>query len=164
MKVFPLILLLFISALSALPQSATSPLTITHVTVIDMTGAPPLTDMTVVINGERIRAIGKTENVRVPREATIIDGRGKFLIPGLWDMHVHFTEVERTFPLFIANGVTGVRNMGGDLDQLLRWRADVASGKLLGPRIVMCGPIVDGPDPAAHGPVVVAANTADGKE
>jgi hypothetical protein len=65
--------------------------------------------------------------------------------------------------MFIANGVTGVRNMGGDLDQLLRWRADVLAGKLVGPRIVTCGPIVDGPDPSAHGPVVVAANANEGR-
>jgi hypothetical protein len=53
--------------------------------------------------------------------------------------------------------------MGGDLDQLLRWRADVLAGKLIGPRIVTCGPIVDGPDPAAHGPVVTAANAVEGR-
>ena len=124
----------------------------------------PKPDMTVDIEGGRIKAIGRTGRVRLPRGAQVIDAAGKFLIPGLWDMHVHFTEAERTFPLFIANGVTGVRNMGGDLDNLLRWRAEVASGKRLGPRIVTCGPIVDGPHPAAQGPVISVGNAAEGRQ
>lgn len=129
-----------------------------------MTGAAPKPDMTVIIKGNRITALGKTGQVHVPRAAQIVDAAGKFLIPGLWDMHVHFTETERSFPMFIANGVTGVRNMGGDLDDLLRWRAEVASGKLVGPRIVTCGPIIDGPQPAAHGPTLVVSNAAEGRQ
>ncbi|HEV2826311.1 MAG TPA: hypothetical protein VGW76_01825, partial [Pyrinomonadaceae bacterium] len=156
-------LLLFTAqALSAQPQRS-APVTIRHVTVIDMTGAPAKPDMTVLISGNRIIAIMRTARFRIPREAQIIDGSGKFLIPGLWDMHVHFTEVETTFPLFIANGVTGVRNVGGDLDNLLGWRARVAAGTLVGPRIVTCGPIVDGPDPAAHGPHVVVGNATEAR-
>jgi len=139
-------------------------LVINHVTVIDMTGAPPRTNMTVVIQADRIKQIGSSDHIRIPRGSQIIDARGSFLIPGLWDMHVHFTEVARTFPMFIANGVTGVRNVGGDLEQLLKWRAAVAAGKLLGPRIVTCGPIVDGPDPAAHGPTIVVANADEGRK
>ena len=164
MKVFPAILCLLVYGLTANPQTARPSLVITHVTVIDMTGGPLRTDMTVLISGNQIKAVGKSSRVRPPRGTKIVDGRGKFLIPGLWDMHVHFTEVDRSFPMFIANGVTGVRNMGGDLDQLLRWRAQVSSGKLPGPRIVTCGPIVDGPDPAAHGPVVVAATASEGRK
>ena len=163
MKIFPLILCVLIFGPTLRPQTPNSSLAITNVTVIDMTGAPPRAGLTVVITSNRIKTIGKAGHVRIPRDAQIVDGSGKYLIPGLWDMHVHFTEVERSFPMFIANGVTGVRNMGGDLDQLLRWRADVLAGKLVGPRIVTCGPIVDGPDPAAHGPVVVAANANEGR-
>ncbi len=66
--------------------------------------------------------------------------------------------------MFVANGVTGVRNMGGDLEDLLRWREQVASGKLLGPRVVMCGPIVDGPQPAAYGPTIVVGTPAEGRQ
>ena len=165
MKLTSFVFLLLAVVVSAhANQAVSNVLVITHVTVIDMTDAKPKPDMTVVVKADRIEEIGKTPKVRVPRGAQVIDGRGKFLIPGLWDMHVHFTEVERSFPMFIANGVTGVRNMGGDLDQLIRWRSDVSSGKLLGPRIVTCGPIVDGPDPAAHGPVVVAGNGAEGRQ
>lgn len=154
----PLLLILPVSQFAQ--QRKTIVLALTHVTVIDMTGARPKPDMTVVVTGNRITAIGKTGRARVPQGARVIDASGKFLIPGLWDMHVHFTETERTFPMFIANGITGVRNMGGAAADLFRWRAEVASGRLVGPRIVACGPIVDGPDPAAHGPTVVVANAA----
>jgi imidazolonepropionase-like amidohydrolase len=81
-----------------------------------------------------------------------IDGTGKFLIPGLWDMHIHtfFGDWvpggrEVTLPLFVANGVTGVRDMGSDLDLILAARSDVAAGRLLGPRMVVSGPMLDGP-------------------
>jgi cytosine/adenosine deaminase-related metal-dependent hydrolase len=144
-------------------QSSSSALALTHITVIDMTGAPPHRDMTVVVTGNRITDMGTRNHVRIPRNARIINAAGKFLIPGLWDMHVHFTRVDTTFPLFIANGVTGVRNMGGDLDDLLRWRADVRAGKRLGPQIVTCGPIVDGPEPAAQGPTIVVKNEAEAR-
>lgn len=151
-------------SLYASPRPQSAELALTHVTVIDMTGARPKRDMTVVINGDRITAIGSGRTVHIPPGTQTIDASGKFLIPGLWDMHVHFTETARTFPLFIANGVTGVRNMGGELDSLLRWKAEVASGKVLGPRLVFCGPIVDGPEPAAHGPTIVVATPLEARE
>ena len=160
-----LVLLLLLNAPNAAAQPAKSrPIVLLHVTVIDMTGAPPKTDMGALITGDRITALTSSKRLRIPRGAQVINATGKFLIPGFWDMHVHFTEVERTFPLFIANGVLGVRNMGGDLDQLLRWRADVAAGKLAGPRIITCGPIIDGPDPAAHGPTLVVSNSTEAKQ
>jgi hypothetical protein len=158
------VLLLFTAqTLSAQPQQHAS-IAVRHVTVIDMTGAPAKPDMSVLISGNRIIAIGRTSRLRIPKQAQTIDGSGKFLIPGLWDMHVHFTEVETTFPLFIANGVTGIRNMGGELNDLLGWRARVLAGTLIGPRVLTCGPIVDGPDPAAHGPHVVVSNPAEAKD
>ncbi|HEX8456418.1 MAG TPA: amidohydrolase family protein [Pyrinomonadaceae bacterium] len=153
MKKFSVFLLLLMLAGQPLGRQQTATtrarsLVFTHVTVIDMTGAPPKPDMTVVVSGGRIAALGKTGSVRVPRGAQVIDASGKFLLPGLWDMHFHLHEVERTFPLFIANGVTGVRNMGGDWQKLFAWRAAVASGQLLGPRIVSCGPVIDGARPS----------------
>src|SRR5215813_1760073 len=158
-----LLLLFFLRSVPA-QQPRKAMLAFTHVTLIDMTGTPPKPGMTVVITGNRITSIGRVGKARLPSGAKVIDASGKFLIPGLWDMHVHFTEIERSFPLFIANGVTGVRNMGGDLEDLLRWRTAVASGKLLGPRIVMCGPIVDGPQPAAHGPTLDVSTAAEGRQ
>lgn len=161
-----LLLLTFASqhAAKRLTVEDTGALALTHVTVIDMTGAPPLSDMTVVIMGNRIAALGQTGKVRVPGGAQVVDATGKFLIPGLWDMHFHIKETERTFPLFIANGVTGVRNMGGDFQKLFEWREAVASGKLLGPRIVACGPVIDGPNPANPDHAIPVGNAEEAKQ
>ena len=163
-KLSAVLLLLFLPVYLPAQQPRTAVLAFTHVNVIDMTGALPKRDMTVVITGNRITAIARSSQMSIPHGAEVINGADKFLIPGLWDMHVHFTEIERSFPLFIANGVTGVRNMGGELEDLLRWRAEVASGKLLGPRVVTCGPILDGPQPAAHGPTIVVGTAAEGRQ
>lgn len=139
-------------------------LAFTHVTVIDMTGAPPQSGMTVLVAGNRIVRLGQAGKVRIPKEAQLIEAAGKFLIPGLWDMHFHIREIERTLPLFIANGVTGVRNMGGDFQKLFEWREAVASGRLTGPRIVACGPVVDGPSPANPDHAMAVANVEEGKQ
>ncbi|MDQ3062953.1 MAG: amidohydrolase family protein [Acidobacteriota bacterium] len=142
MKQFALFLIVL------LPQilvAQIKPLVLTHATVIDMTGAQPKSDMTVIINGNLITALGKSNKVRVPKNAQIIDATGKFLIPGLWDMHVHLQETT-PFPLFIANGVLGVRHMGGNLKQVYEWRKQIRQGKLLAPRIASCGVVADGAD------------------
>jgi imidazolonepropionase-like amidohydrolase len=126
-----------------------------HVTVIDVTATQPgralEPDRTVVIAGGRITAIGKTGKVRVPSGAQVVDASGKFLIPGLWDMHVHTLVEGRpdfVFPLLIANGITGVRDMGASLkpQQIQQMRRDIATGKILGPRFgAVAGRILDGP-------------------
>lgn len=161
-----LLLLIFTGQLTAqrLPVTEPGSLAFTHVTVIDMTGAPPKSDMTVVISGNRIMTISQAGKARIPKEAQIIDATGKFLIPGLWDMHFHIHETERTFPLFIANGVIGVRNTGGDFQKLFEWRAAVASGKLLGPRIVTCGPVIDGPNPANPDHAIPVVSAEEGRQ
>ncbi len=145
MKLRVVLLLIFSVLLLARaePNRTQAPLVFKHVTIVDVTGAAPRHDTTVVINGDRISAIG--DNVSVPADAQVVDASGKFLIPGLWDMHVHWY-VRNTFTLFIANGVTGVRQMFGNSD-LLRWREQIAKGSLLGPRMVVASPIVDGPEP-----------------
>jgi imidazolonepropionase-like amidohydrolase len=150
-------------------DGAAHPLAFAHVTVIDVTGAPPLSDMTVVIDDKHIVALGKSGEVRPPRGAKIIDARGKYLIPGLWDMHVHtafgdwLPANERvTLPLFVANGITGVRDMGSDLEVVKRWRAEIEAGSLLGPRMLIAGPMLDGPTPRFPSSAPVA-NAADGK-
>src|SRR5690242_4415522 len=96
--------------LLALPVTgrAQASFAIGHVTVIDMTGAPPQPDMTVVVTGNRIAALGPSRAVRIPKGALTLDAAGKFLIPGLWDMHVHaaWAGTLPTFgPLFLVNGV-----------------------------------------------------------
>ncbi|HVF27019.1 MAG TPA: amidohydrolase family protein [Pyrinomonadaceae bacterium] len=131
-----------------------------NVTVIDATGSPPLPNMTVVISGNRIVALGRTERVRVPRNAQVINGTGKFLIPGLWDMHIHLSlATELVIPALIANGVTGVRDMGGSIDQIDEWRRRIAGGDLLGPRIVRAGSVVDGQKPDAPFRLTVTSTT-----
>ena len=141
-----------------------------HVNVIDGTGAPPLTDVTVIIAGYRIAQIGKTSVVSMPSRARIVDGRGKFLIPGLWDMHAHPDDPElwpvnpppkdkeSLLALLIANGVTGIRDMGGDLKLLQDWRKRVGAGTMIGPHIKACGPLLDGPKPMWPGSKAISTD------
>jgi hypothetical protein len=136
-------------------------LVFTHATVIDCTGASPQPDMTVVIAADRITAIGKSAEVRSPTNAVAVDATGKFLIPGLWDMHVHWYWKE-SLPLFIANGVTGARIMWGT--PLHReWRKEIEQGTLVGPRLVIGSEIVDGPKPFWPGSII-AGNAAEGRQ
>lgn len=132
-------------------------LVLTHVNVIDVTsdvaGAAIRGDMTVVLDRDRIASIGETTELRVPSDARIVDARGKFLIPGLWDMHVHWYD-ERFLGLFIANGVTGVRQMFG-APVHLEWRRRSEAGELLAPRQFIASPIVDGIDPTWPGSIAV---------
>jgi imidazolonepropionase-like amidohydrolase len=150
----PLLIFVFLTAASCAVTGQESILAITHVNLIDATGAPVQTDMTVIVQGKQILQLGKGDSTAIPKAARLVDGRDKYLIPGLWDMHVHeifgawLPEDEKITPvLFVANGVTGVRDMGGDLEALKRWRARIAEGKLLGPRMVISGPMLDGPVP-----------------
>ena len=130
----------------ATPQS--QPLVFTHVTVIDVTVRDSKRalklDQTVVVTGERITALGKTGKVPIPEGAQVIVATGKFLMPGLWDMHVHIfaggPDGVSALKLFLANGVTGMRDMGSNLERILALRQQVASGSLLGPRMVVSGP------------------------
>ncbi len=132
---------------SAQAQSA---IAFTHVTVIDGTGAAPRTDMVVVVTGDRISAVAKVGDVRVPEGTQIVDATGKFLIPGLWNMHVHsvsYEEGEKAFPEVLAWGITGVRDMGAAKEDVLRLRTETVEGTLLGPRMVVAGPLLQGPLP-----------------
>ena len=165
--VFALIVGLICCAACAAAQEPA--LAITHVNLIDATGVPVQADMTVIVQGRQISQIGKSDATPLPKGARVVDGRGKYLIPGLWDMHVHevFGEWipadEKITPvLFVANGVTGVRDMGGDLETLKSWRSRIAEGKLLGPRMVISGPMLDGPVPQFPGSAPVK-DAAEGR-
>jgi imidazolonepropionase-like amidohydrolase len=130
------------------------PLVFRNATVIDLGSGLTKRSMTVVISGNRISALGK--ELKVPGNAEIIDASGKFLIPGLWDMHVHvFNNSHQAgtdnhklyFPLLLANGVTGVRDLWTDEEDLklvAKWKADTAAGLMLAPRIAPSSDIVDG--------------------
>ncbi len=140
-----------------------------HVTVIDTTGGAPRPDMTVIVTRGRISDLGASTALQPPAGARVVDARGKYLIPGLWDMHVHTAfgdwlppNEQVTLALFVANGVTGVRDMGGDLEILERWRSQIAAGRLLGPRMVIAGPMLDGPTPRFPSSAPVG-NEAEGR-
>jgi imidazolonepropionase-like amidohydrolase len=151
------LLILALAALAAIcdAQSAPSVLIIHDVTVIDATGAPAQAHRTLIVRNGKIDAVGTSTGGTGANLAGVhVNGSGKFLIPGLWDMHVHMVfgewfprAKEITLPLFIANGITGVRDMGGELDVLQEWRKEISAGTLIGPRMVIPGPMLDGPQP-----------------
>jgi Amidohydrolase family len=138
----PRVFLWWLLAAGASAQS----LVIKNVTVIDATGAPARTGVSVSIDGGRIADIQK--KIRTPKSAVAIDGKGKFLIPGLWDMHAHLTVPEIYFPLLVANGITGVREMftAVPMPAIRAWRARadvpqiVAPGFIDGPPMLWTGP------------------------
>ncbi len=148
------LVILSITIISTQSFAAGQAFAFTHVNVVDATGSPVQPDMTVIVIGKRIADLGKFGQVQIPNGAQIVDASGKFLIPGLWDMHVHTIfgdwlpkDEKITLPLFVANGVTGVRDMGSDLEPVKQWRSEIAAGKLLGPRMIIAGPMLDGPTP-----------------
>ena len=149
-------------------DSSAPALAITLVTVIDATGAPSQPDQTVVIKDGRIFALGKSGDTLVPAGAETLDGTGKFLIPGLWDMHAHIAATNPArahdyLALYLANGVTGVREMHAYFaDMIFSLRKDIDAGKLTGPRIVAAGAMIDGPNPTAGG-ALMAADAAQGR-
>src|SRR5882762_367875 len=89
------------------PSSGGSATYITHATVIDTETGNEIQDRTVIISGDRISDVRDSKGVKAPGGAKVVDGRGKYLIPGLWDMHVHRTEYESAYVKYLANGVTG---------------------------------------------------------
>jgi imidazolonepropionase-like amidohydrolase len=124
-------------------------LAVVGATVIDGTGKPPLKDATVLVQGGRIVAVGPSAQVKVPAGAVKIDATGKYIVPGLWDMHAHYEQVEWG-PIYLAAGVTTVRDVGNEFDFITTVRDLVNSGKALGPHMVLAG-IVDGDGPRALG-------------
>jgi Amidohydrolase family len=176
--IWRLLALLTISAIAfaqVAQQAGVTTIALKHVTLIDGTGAPPKTDVTIVIAGYRIVAIGKSNAVSIPRHARTVDATGAFVIPGLWDMHAHPDDPElwptnpppkdkeSLLTLLIASGVTGIRDMGGDLKLLQQWRARVGAGALIGPHIYACGPLLDGPKPMWPGSIAIS-NEEQGRQ
>ena len=149
----------------ALGQQPSTTVAFAHVDVIPMTDEALLRDQTVLVRGERVVAVGPARAVRIPPGSRVIAGRGRYLVPGLWDMHAHVRDDSTTralwLPLYVANGVTGLRVMIGDCDTLCAgrdsagftppasvvqgWKRDIAAGTLIGPRIVAAGDALEGP-------------------
>lgn len=132
-------------------------LAIINANLIDGTGKAVLRDAIVLVEAGRIKAVGTRSSMAVPKGARIFDAQGKYLLPGLWDMHAHFEQVEWG-PLYLAAGVTTVRDVGNEFDFIKSVRDSIAEGRGLGPRMLLAG-IVDGDGNFAIG--IVRANNAD---
>lgn len=130
-----------------IPGSHASTLAIVGATLIDGTGAAPVADSAVVIEKGRIVAAGPRSKVKIPRHANVVDATGKTILPGLWDMHAHFEQVEWG-PIYLAAGVTTVRDCGNEFEFITAVRDAIAQGRGLGPRLLLAG-IVDGTGPYA---------------
>jgi len=122
---------------------------ISGATLIDGNGGPPIPDSVIVINGDRITAAGPRDLVVVPKRAKVIDARGKFLLPGFWDMHSHFEQVEWG-PAYLAAGVTTVRDVGNEFEFITAVRDALKAGNGLGPRMLLAG-IIDGESDTSWG-------------
>ena len=151
LRAFVLLLLAWPGLAAGQHWSLDDTLVLTDVNVVDVRTGEVHPDQIVIIEKNRITTVGSRKETRYPRNAPTVNGKGGYLIPGLWDMHVHlafgdwFPNSEQiSLPLFIANGVTGVRDMGSELDVVQNWRNLIESGSLIGPRIVTPGPMLDG--------------------
>lgn len=142
-------LLLLLTATGFHPAFGQGKIAIVNVTVIDGTDHPPRTNATVIVQGKEIEAI-TTASRNLPKDAKIVDGTGKFLIPGLWNNDLHgpaYGDAKAPLLSLVSYGVTTVRDMGTSLDDIVRLRAATASGELVGPRLFIAGPLMEGPVP-----------------
>jgi len=133
-------------ALTAGAARAQATLVFRNVAVVDLDGGTVRPDMIVEVVNGRVTRVEPAAGQPAPAsaQATVVDGRGKFLIPGLWDSHVHLTKLGAAgLPAFVANGVTSVRDMGSDLAEVLQWRREIESGARPGPRIKTAGQILE---------------------
>src|SRR5882724_2237383 len=152
MKAFltALVCLAAVISADAKPKAGSETLIFTNVNVVNMRDGRIEQGVTVVISKDRITGVGKVGFVPERRNLQIINANGKYLIPGMWDMHVHSAFVspawdeKAIYPLYIANGVTGVRDMGGDPDVLDRRRSRIENGELLAPHLFVAGPFLAG--------------------
>jgi imidazolonepropionase-like amidohydrolase len=164
-----LVLLLVLAPALTGPRLSAQTLTLTNATVIDVSNGALHRDQTIVVDGRRIVSVAPPA-ATAARRGDVVDVKGMYVIPGLWDMHTHaYFGWSRDFgdsyvlPMFIANGVTGIRDMGSDLDAVLRARQAVAAHRLVGPRMVVSGPMLDGPK-ATFAASIPVATPADGRK
>jgi imidazolonepropionase-like amidohydrolase len=142
-----------------LPKESARSLAIVHVTIVDVRDGTKIPDQTVVIRGSRIEQVGNSRDLHVPEGAEVVDGKNKYLIPGLWDMHTHVWN-DSTFstyaiPLLVVAGITGFRDMAGRLEYVIPGRDALRAQTVLGPRAVVSGPVIDGAPPATSGDITV---------
>lgn len=145
-----LFLLLFINMVNAQQT-----VLIENIHIVDVEKGTLLKNRNVLISNDVITSITERKNKNRPKADTVIDGTGKYLMPGLWDMHTHTWNDATTFPLLIANGITGIRGMFDEMKNINQWREKMAAGTTTGPAIYAAGPIVDRPKPVWPGSVAV---------
>lgn len=142
-----------------LPKESARWLAIVHVTIVDVRDGTRIPDQTVIIRGSRIDQVGNSRDLHDPEGAEVVDGKNKYLIPGLWDMHTHVwndsTSSTYAIPLLVAAGVTGFRDMAGRLEYVIPGRDALRAQTVLGPRAVVSGPVIDGAPPATIGDITV---------
>jgi hypothetical protein len=130
---------------------------ISNVNVVDVEKGIVLKDMHVLIKDSLIADIVNDRRKKnFPAADTVIDGKGKYLIPGLWDMHTHIFSPDQMFPLLVANGITGIRDMFDEMRYVNQWRNRMRAGSLLNIDLYVSGPIVDGPRPVWPGSIAVS--------
>ncbi len=134
---------------STIPGSRANSIALVGATLIDGTGKAPVPDSVVMVKDGRIVKAGPRNEIEIPKNFQLIDARGKTLLPGLWDMHAHFEQVEWG-PIYLAAGVTTVRDCGNELEFITAVRDTIAEGRGLGPRILAAG-FIDGTGPSAIG-------------
>lgn len=135
-------------------------LAIQHATIVDVRSGKLVNDQTIIITENKISHIGNSEGVEIPDSAQVRDAKGQYVIPGLWDMHVHLEEnYKNAFPLFLANGVTGVREMGAALTNVDQWNTSIQAG-MSAPRLVYAGLTLNG-GPADEAPHMVYLKTEE---
>src|SRR5918992_4568420 len=136
-----LIALLVCTPAAAAAQPA---VVIRNVTVIPMTGAAPAARQSVVVRDGRVAEIGPSAQVRVPAGATVVDGTGKHLIPGLFEMHAHASKARASsLGLYVTHGVTTIRDQGSEHAEVVRWRREIRAGTRVGPRMLIAGPYLE---------------------
>ena len=151
---------------SALAAPKQSDVIIRHVSIVDVEAAKTIAGQAVVLKGDDIVAVGADGAIAKDwRAVRTIEGNGGYLIPGLWDMHVHFgggpeliEENKALLPLYVANGITTIRDCSGDLpEHVLAWRGEIASGSLFGPRLLTSGAKIEGIAPVWKGTIEVGS-------
>jgi imidazolonepropionase-like amidohydrolase len=132
-----------------IPGSRAERLALVGGNLVDGTGAAAVPHSTILIERGRIVAVGTETDVKIPPGATVVDVRGKTILPGLWDMHAHFEQVEWG-PVYLAAGVTTARDCGNEFEFITAVRDAIANGRGLGPRLLLAG-VVDGTSPFSLG-------------
>jgi imidazolonepropionase-like amidohydrolase len=146
-------------AFATLPLAAAS-IAVQDVTLIDIASGTGRPHMTVVIDDGKVSRVGLASTIQLPATTHIVPGKGKFLMPGLWDMHVHLY-YKQYLPLFVAFGITGVQDMGSEFSKVSAWRDEIEKGTAIGPRIITSGPPVDGGSSDDPKLPMLVARTAD---